>query len=326
MPKLYELGERYLIKYILERAGGSEELYLPPGDDAAALWFNGLLVACVDMLVWETDVPPGMGWRQVAAKAVVSAVSDAASKGARPRYLLLSLGLNPSMDFEEFKQLVEGIEEALQRYDIRLIGGDLNEQSSPTLCATVLAVAENIISRGGARPGDVLATTGFFGKTYAALHSVINGTNATETILDSLYRPQARVKEGIALASSGGVSACIDSSDGLAESLYLLSEASGVGFVVESLPLDGEAERYCHANGIDPFEAVFYGGEEYELVFTIKKGWEMAVTKMLEKTGTKPIIIGRATSSRTIKFMAEGVEREIERRGWRHFNESRRSP
>ncbi|MEM2225547.1 MAG: thiamine-phosphate kinase [Candidatus Caldarchaeum sp.] len=326
MPQLRELGERFLIKYVLERIGVCDELVLPGGDDAAAFWFNGLLVTCVDMLVWETDVPPTMSWRQAGWKAVVSAVSDAAAKGARPKYLLLSLALNPSTDFEQFQDLIEGAVEAAQTYNARIIGGDLNEHSLNTASVTVLAHAERIVGRNGARPGDLLATTGLFGKTYAALHAIINQRPAEPDVLESVYRPEARVEEGVALATSGGVSACLDSSDGLAESIYLLSESSGVGFLIDKLPLDSSAEKYCLKNGINPFDAVFYGGEEYELVFTVKRGWEDVVADSLLRTGRRLHVIGRAIEQQTIKFLEDGVERSIERRGWQHFNQTRKLP
>lgn len=325
MPKLYELGERFLIKHIIEQVGGCEEPILGHGDDAAAFWFNGLMVACVDTLVWETDVPRTMSWRQAGWKAVVSAVSDAAAKGARPKYLLLSLALNPSTDFEDFKQLLLGVREAADRYNARIIGGDLNEHSLNTASVTVLAEAERVVGRNGAKPGDLLATTGLFGKTYAALHAITHSLPADEEIFQSLYSPEARVEEGVALAMSGGVSACIDSSDGLAETIYLLSESSGVGFVVEKLPLDSSAEKYCRKNGLNPYEAVFYGGEEYELVFTVKKGWEDVVTNALERMGRRLYIIGHAVEQRAVKFVEEGEERNIERRGWQHFNKSRKT-
>lgn len=319
MPKLFELGERYLIDFVLEKFGMSDDNVLPRGDDAAGLWVNGLMLASVDMLVWDTDVPPGMTHKQAGWKAAVSAISDIASKGGKPKYLLLSLGLSPSMNFDDFKELIDGLKEAADRYDAKIVGGDLNELKTTCISVTAIGTAKHVISRAGAKIGDTLATTGLFGKTYAGLHALLNQKEADYEILKSVYLPEARVEEGLALAASGGVSSCIDSSDGLAESLHLLAECNHVGFVVDFLPIDGRAKKYCDEHSLSVFDAVFYGGEEYELVFTVKKGWEDVVEKALRKVGCNMIRIGRVTSEQKITYLAEGNAVEIKRRGWQHF-------
>ncbi|MEM0383522.1 MAG: thiamine-phosphate kinase [Candidatus Caldarchaeum sp.] len=322
--RLGDLGERYLVNYILDRAQAGQDMMLPKGDDAAAFWFNGLMVACVDMLVWETDVPPGMTWLQAGRKAVVSAVSDAASKGARPRFLLVSLGLSSEMEFEDFKQLVEGIIQAAESYGARVVGGDLNEQRSPCVSVAVMASAKSLMSRRGARPGDLVATTGFFGRTYAGLHASLHRLEVSQNLLKAVHEPEARVVEGVVLADSGGVSACVDSSDGLAECLHLLAEASGVGVVVDSLPVDAEAEAYCVEHGLSVYDAVLYGGEEYELVFTVKSGWEKVVESCLRKVGREFKPLGQVVSEPGVYYEDGGGKRPVERKGWQHFNQFRK--
>jgi thiamine-monophosphate kinase len=319
MPKLHELGEQFLIKYLLEKTFADESAALPPGDDAAALWFNGMLVTSVDTLVWETDVPQGLTWFEAGWKAVASAVSDIAAKGATPRYLLVSLGLNPAMEFSDFEELVEGVGQSCRHHGASVIGGDLSRQSSPTATVTVIGSADKVIPRNGARPGDILATTGLFGKTYTGLHAIISGKTADEELLQSIRRPMARVLEGRLLSESGAVTACVDSSDGLAESIHLLAEASGVGFVVEEIPVDSIAEEYCRRNGLDVLEAVFYGGEEYELVFTVKPGWESFLKQLFEGRGLRTYFIGRAVEKPGVVVKSRGFERVLERRGWDVF-------
>jgi len=303
----------------LDRTFVDESAALPPGDDAAALWYNGMLVTSVDTLVWETDVPQDLTWFEAGWKAVASAVSDIAAKGATPRYLLVSLGLNPEMDFSDFEKLVEGVGQSCRHHGASIIGGDLSRQSSPTATVTVIGSADKVIFRNGARPGDILATTGLFGKTYAGLHATIYGKTADEELLQSIRRPVARVSEGRLLAESGAVTASVDSSDGLAESIHLLAEASGVGFVVEEVPLDSLAEEYCRRNGLDVFEAVFYGGEEYELVFTVKPGWQNFLKQLFESRGLKIYFIGRAVEKLGVRVRAPGFEGLVERRGWDVF-------
>jgi len=316
LPKLSELGEKRLIRYLVEHLDWPRDGLLPPGDDAAAFWFTGQLVASVDTLVWETDVPPRMTFRQVGWKAVTAAVSDLAAKGARPKYILLSLSLKPSTEFSEFLELVNGAQEASKKYGATIAGGDINESSSPSISVTALGSSEKLLSRVGASPGDKLATTGLFGKTFAGLHAALNSRPCERELSEAVYSPVARVEEGAALAQCGGVSACIDSSDGLAESLHQLSEVNDVGFIVDSLPLDSSAQRYCVDNNLDTVEAVFYGGEEYELVFTVKPGWRNVVEKALERLGKEVVWIGSVSEERGVYFQGKPVER----RGWQHFS------
>ena len=86
--------------------------------------------------------------------------------------------------------------------------------------------------------------------------------------------PKARLKEGLALGRSGAVSASIDSSDGLAWSLHEMGKMSDVGFQVSSVPVADEVRRFAEFNNLDPLELALYGGEEYELVVTVRpKAW-----------------------------------------------------
>jgi len=316
LAKLSELGERYLIRYLVEHLDWPENGLLPPGDDAAAFWFTGQLVASVDTLVWETDVPPGMTARQAGWKAVTAAVSDLAAKGARPRYILLSLSINPSTEFNDFVELITGAQEAAKKYGASIAGGDINETSSPSISVTALGSSEKLLSRVGTCPGDMLACTGLFGKTFAGLHAAMNSRPVEQVLSEAVYFPVARVDEGVALAGCGGVSACIDSSDGLAESLYQLSELNRVGFMVESLPIDSTAQKYCVDNMLDVVEAVFYGGEEYELVLTVKPGCRNFVENALERLGGRVVWIGSVIEEQGVFYRGKPVER----RGWQHFS------
>jgi len=132
--------------------------------------------------------------------------------------------------------------------------------------------------------------------------------------------PKARLKEGLALARSGVATASIDSSDGLAISLHQLSSTSNVGFIVTDLPIPPEVERFANIHGLDPKELALYGGEEYELVVTIKPSlWEKAhrITEIAGGTLTK---IGRVTKERKVILRLRGEEeKRIPPRGWEHF-------
>ena len=118
-----------------------------------------------------------------------------------------------------------------------------------------------------------MAVTGAFGKTASGLKILMDGLSAPEirdVLVDSVLMPNARVQEGVALAQSKAATASIDSSDGLAWSLHELSRASNVGFRLDDVPVAAEVERFAEIHGFDSLELALYGGEEYELLVTVK--------------------------------------------------------
>ena len=104
-----------------------------------------------------------------------------------------------------------------------------------------VAQKSSLMLRTGAKPGDILAVTGLFGKPSAGLRLLLNDCKAPEVLgkrlLESVFLPKAHLAEGLALADCGAVSASMDSSDGLAWSLHELGRLSNVGFLLEAFLL-----------------------------------------------------------------------------------------
>ncbi len=320
------LGEKEIIRIIASRLE-MPETFVPFGDDVSAISIdeNKLAVLKTDMLVGKTDVPPGMSLRQAARKAVVMNVSDFAAKGVKPLIILVSLGFPRGLKEEDVNEIGEGLNEGAREYGAYIIGGDTNEASDLIISCSLLGFSskERIISRFSARPGDIVAVTGKFGKTAAGLRILMEGLSVPKEIEESLKEavlmPKARLKEGIALSRTGGLTASIDSSDGLAWSLYELSDASNVGFIINNVPIAEEALKFARIYDLDPWDLSLYGGEEYELIVTIKpEFWEKAKIAV-RKSGGSLIRIGVVTKEKKIKLEADGETRVIERRGWEHF-------
>ena len=179
------------------------------------------------------------------------------------------------------------------------------------------------MTRNGAKPGEIIATTGKFGNTSAALKILFKGydppADLKNSLLDSIFMPRAKVKEGIALSKSRAISSSIDSSDGLAMSLYDLSKSSNVGFELLNLPISQESKVFAGLYEIDPKELALYGGEEYELLFTLKPGKFMAVKKALGNIGCELLKLGRVISEKKIILFENGNEEKIKKSGWEHF-------
>jgi thiamine-monophosphate kinase len=322
-----EVGERALIELMLRWITPMPGMPLPFWDDAMAVDFGDsrAVVLNTDMLVWETDVPRGMTPYQAARKAVVMNFSDLGAKGVQPQGFMASLGIPRDLEVEAVEEMARGFEAGAREYGGYVIGGDTNEASDIIISGVALGIApkDKIIKREGAKPGDILATTGLFGLTAAAFKVLLEELEPPEglreTLVESVYSPDARVQEGIALSESGAVTSSIDSSDGLAVSLYDLSRSSGVGFRVEALPIPSEVEAYAEHHGLDPGELALYGGEEYELVFTVEESRLEDARKALASVGCEFLELGVATRETDIILLEEEADKPIEKRGWEHF-------
>jgi len=325
LKSVEELGERKIIDIILKHLEPMPKMPVPFGDDVSAVDIGGgkLAIIKTDMLVGKTDVPPQMSLWQAARKAVVMNVSDLAAKGVKPIALLASIGVPRGLRKRDIEQIGEGLNKGAREYDAYILGGDTSEASDLVISCAAFGIGEKrrLMLRSGAKPGDIVAVTGPFGKTAAGLKILLQNLSAPsrmrKTLVDSVLMPRARLNEGLALAETGAVTASIDSSDGLAWSLYEISRASHVGFLIDKLPIAEEAQQLAKMHKLDPIELSLYGGEEYELVVTVKPMlWKKARKK------ASLIRIGRVTKEKTLGLKVGKKAFPIEARGWEHFKTS----
>jgi thiamine-monophosphate kinase len=322
-----KLGERKIIEIIQKQLDIMPKLPISFGDDVSAydIGDNNLAVLKTDMLVDKTDVPPKMNLRQASRKAVVMNISDFAAKGVQPLALLVSLGLPRTLKEKDIEEIGRGLNAGAREYGAYILGGDTNEASDLVISLSVFGMAkrDEVMLRSGSKPRDLVAVTGSFGKTAAGLKILLDGLKVQSKIrkilAESVLMPHARLKEGLALSQTKAVTAAIDSSDGLAWSLYEVARASNVGFLIKKLPTAEEVEKFAGINKFDLLELTLYGGEEYELVLTIKpKLWRKA-EKAVEEVGGELLPIGTVTVERQVLLEIDGKRQVIEARGWEHF-------
>jgi len=322
-----KLGERKIIEIIQGHLDIMPKMPIPFGDDVSAynIGNGNIAVLKTDMLVDKTDVPPGMSLWQAARKAVVMNISDFAAKGVKPKVVLVSLGLPRKLKRRDIEEIGEGLNAGAREYAAYIIGGDTNEASDLMISLSLFGITKKnvLMLRSGAKPGDLVAVTGFFGKASAGLKILIDGFKAPQKtrkiLVESVLMPCARLKEGLALSQTKTVTASIDSSDGLAWSLHETAKMSRVGFLINKLPIAEEVKEFARINGLDPLELTLYGGEEYELVLTIKpKLWKKA-EKTVERVCGKLLPIGKVTPEKQVLLEIDGKRSIIEPRGWEHF-------
>ena len=303
---------------------------VPFGEDVSAIKIgdNKLAVLKADMLVGKTDVPHGMSLWQAARKAVVMNISDFAAKGVKPTAILASIGIPQGRTEKAVQQIGKGLNAGAREYDAYILGGDTNEASDLVISCSLLGICERqyLMRRSGAKPRDLVAVTGLFGKTASALKILIQNLSAPTKIrkefVDAILMPQARLKEGLALAETNAITASIDSSDGLAWSLHEISSASNVGFIITNPPVAPEVKEFAKLHDLDPLDLSLHGGEEYELVVTVKPQlWERA-EKAVRQIGGILIKIGRVTEEKRLLLKREEETIAIEARGWEHFRKA----
>ncbi|MEM2088237.1 MAG: thiamine-phosphate kinase [Thermoproteota archaeon] len=319
-------SERAVIDFVKKRFPQKDNI-LSPYDDAWGCVLNKKhLVFSGDMLVETTDVPPFMTIRQMAAKSFTMSVSDMASKGVAPTYYHLIIGLPRGFGWRRFRELVKGWRDAINLYGGAVMGGDTNEAPCVTISVITASLSNKPpIMRTGGRPGDIVAVTGLFGETYVGFKLMKNldeiPREIRSRVLEKICRPVARLREGMAL--NGVASACTDSSDGLSASLYNLIQGTVNGILVEKLPVSEGLKEASNIIGASPFQMVFYGGEEFELIAVIPRSkWEEAFRRVKQAGGVL-IPIGRIIGKHGVWYRREdGKTLKVLRGGWEHLKRS----
>lgn len=327
MVTMQDIGERKAIELILRQLEKMPSMPVPFGDDVAAypLEDGRLAILKADMLVGKTDVPRGMSFWQAARKAVIMNVSDFAAKGVQPLAVLVSLGLPRHLTEKDLKQIGQGLDAGAREYGAYVVGGDTGEASDLIISVSLFGLADKsaLILRNGAKPGDLVGVTGTFGKTAAGLQALLGNLKARPSVrrnlVESVLMPHARLAEGLALGKSRAASASTDSSDGLAWSLYEIARLSKVGVLIDRLPVDSEVAELAIASKLDASKLALYGGEEYELVVTVKPELWKSAEKSVKKSGGKLLQIGRVTAEKCLLLETGGRKLAIEPRGWEHF-------
>lgn len=318
MARLSDVGEKGMVRSIASMLTVSARL--GPGDDAAAIEFGDrYLVVSTDMLWETTHFHPRMSWHQKGWMAAAVNLSDIAAMGAQPLGLLLAMGLPAHLDENEVRELVQGAADCCDHFGTDYLGGDTKECSELVLTGTSLgAVPRNgLLTRNGARPGDLLMMTGTAGMASAGLLALEHEIGSERTI-KALFEPQPRIKEGALLSATGQVTSCMDTSDGLSMSLHELGQASGVSFEVDAsaVPIDPEVVKLSVPVKRKPLEIALNGGGDYQLLFTIRPD---GLDEVLSALGDEVKVIGRCIVGDKNVLKRERSREELEPKGYEHF-------
>ena len=335
--KVRDIGEFGVIerlnRMVVERGAGNAAVCAYPlmvdtGDDTA-VWRSGesrelfTTDTMVEGVHFTRETTP---WRDLGWKAIAANISDVASMGGMPTYALITLGLPPETALKDLEETYLGMLEICEQYGMAIVGGDI--VGSPVLFITTALVgvtATDPLLRSAAHPGDVVGVTGYLGSSGGGLRVMLEETQCTGDAADFLRaahrRPLPAVEQGQLLAGAG-IRTAMDVSDGLADDLGKLCQASGVTARVyasmvptHSLLRQQFPEEYL--------SLAMGGGEDYVLLFT---GPAELVAPLMSRLGEGSAVIGRIEAvgekgfpGKVLVVNDEGEEILLENRGWDHL-------
>lgn len=206
---------------------------------------------------------------EIGYKSVMVNLSDLASAFSKPKYIFVSLSLPKNIGNEFVYELYKGINSACEKYDVIVAGGDItsSEKVVVSICAIGKKVFKFNVGRNYAKKGDVIVTTGVHGSSALGLNKLLNNCDKTDFFIQKHLFPNPKIHEILKIGEFINENiATMDSSDGLADSLYKIADASNVSINVNfnDIPIDnGLKSEYNYK------DLVLYGGEDYEVVFSL---------------------------------------------------------
>ncbi|WP_353083519.1 thiamine-phosphate kinase [Flavobacterium sp.] len=289
---LSQLGEFGLIEHLTKNFTIQQPSTLKGiGDDAAVLDFkNKKIVVSTDLLIEGVHFDLSyMPLKHLGYKAVVVNVSDICAMNAKATQITVSVAVSNRFPLEALEELFEGITHAAKFYNVDVIGGDTtSSQKGLILSITAIGEAnqEDITYRNGANATDLLVVTGDIGSAYMGLQVLerekqvfqVNPNNQPDLdaytyLIERQLKPEARHDiKGLFEKLELKPTSMIDISDGLSSEIIHLCKQSGVGcnLYEEKIPVDPQFINVCEEFNIDSTTVAINGGEDYELLFTIK--------------------------------------------------------
>ncbi len=291
--ELSSLGEFGLIKHLTQFIELKNESTVKGiGDDAAVLNYTGKqVVVSTDMLVEGVHFDLAyVPLKHLGFKSVSVNVSDIYAMNAIPKQITVSFALSNRFSVEAMEELYAGMLMACKKHQVDIVGGDTTTSKSGLIISITAigeADAEELVYRNGAKEGDLLCVTGDLGAAYLGLQllerekqifmespGVQPDLGGNDYILERQLKPEARkdIPPLLKLLEVKPTS-MIDISDGLASEILHITTQSDVGcnLYEEKIPIDPSTYNTAREFNMDPTTCALSGGEDYELLFTIRQ-------------------------------------------------------
>jgi len=335
-----EIGEFGLIDKLSKIVSGKNEgVVMGIGDDSAVLESaDHYQIISTDMLVegvhFDLAYTPllHLGYKSISVN-----VSDLCAMNGTAKQALVSIAISNRFPVEAVEELYNGIKLACDDYKIDIIGGDTTSSKTGLIISiTVLGICEKnrIAYRNGANVNDLVVLTGDVGGAYLGLQllkrekdiflenpSIQPDLGGNNYVLERQLKPKAATKYIDILKDLNIIpSSMIDVSDSLASECLHLAKASNVSLHIyeEKIPIDYTVMNLAQDFKINPIFCALNGGEDYELLFTIKQSDYSKLKKDIDFT-----IIGHiAEKSEGNRFITkDNTSQLLTAQGWDSFVE-----
>lgn len=332
------LGEFGLIEHLTKNITLTQKSTIKGvGDDAAVLDFAGKkMLVSTDMLLegihFDLAYTP---LKHLGYKAVQVNLSDIYAMNGIATQITVSIGMSSKFPLEAIEELYEGIYLACGNYNVDIVGGDTTaSKQGLVISITSIGYADekDIVYRNGAEEGDLICVSGDLGGAYTGLQLLereklvyIENPNiqpdleGKDYIVERQLKPEAR-KDIVDLLQELGVkpTAMIDVSDGLASEILHICKQSNKGCKLyeEKIPIDPMTYDTAREFNLDPTVCALSGGEDYELLFTVKQADYDKIKFKLDFT-----IIGHITEPNEgcSLITKSGNQHELKAQGWNAF-------
>lgn len=324
------MDEEQFIQYLKEqfpspspvKGIGDDCAVIPSGDGTSLLVSTDALVEGVHFLK-EKISPKDLGFKTVAVN-----VSDIAAMGGEPAGAFLTIAIPKNTQQNWLKDLIGGIKEGCEKYNLPLLGGDTvgSKRDLFLNLALVGTAKQNQIKyRDGAKANDLICVTGDLGNSAAGLQVILDNQTDPffQPFVQAHYRPYIYLKEGQWLASQKEVHCMMDLSDGLDADLKKLLKASSCGATIEisQLPVSELFTQAVIKCKWDPFKFAVSGGEDYVLLFTIDKEFFEEIAEAYQSQFLNPLyVIGEITEENNqLVYTYQGKPYPIKTSPFEHF-------
>jgi thiamine-monophosphate kinase len=336
---IQDLGEFGLIDYLTnDFKNQNASTIFSVGDDCAVLERDNQSFTLVSKDLFIENVHFDLIYvplKQLGYKVVSAAVSDIYAMNGFAEQIIVGIGLSNRFPLEALEELYEGIYEGCREYKIDLIGGDTSS-SAKGLFLSVTAIGQvlksKITYRHGGRASDIIMVSGDLGRPYLGLQilereksvylsnpSIQPELEQFEVLVKKQLMPKSR-RDIIELFDQLNVipSSMIDISDGLASEIFHLCSKSNLGCVIfeEKLPFHEETLLKASEFNLSPLTCAMNGGEEYELLFSIK---QEEYSRIQGNPNFTPIGYFQEPNFGIMLQDTAGTQHGIQAQGWRHF-------
>lgn len=298
--RLSDLGEQTLIQSLPSQF--SQSSFYPTvgrGDDAAILSLppSQQVVISTDLLVEGIHFSrKTASFYDIGYKAAAVNLSDVAAMGGTPTAIFVAIALPPSLTYKDWQEFYRGLAVLCRLFHVELLGGDTSSSSTSLFIAlTILGQIKprNILTRGGAKVGDLIYVSGTLGdskagltflKKYKRLPQISTLSKSMKYLVQRHLHPLPRILLGQLLASKPYASSAMDLSDGLSGDLRHLCRESRVGALIyeEQIPMSSQMQRYAKRIRTRPLQWALHGAEDYELLFTVPPQWKQTLEKKVK--------------------------------------------